>query len=194
MKKLWLLSTLVLLSAQNLWAQKTIKAEALPTTLEDFITFRDRVATTPEGGAAVFTMALLIYTKDQELGEKALTIALDRSCLAEGNVHKGYKPPNSINYHLKNLQGKKYIARSYVLGTSPKKGYRLPKTLKYKVSQNPHSQQPNGDIKVFVHSTGADSPRPITMRKNNRGIWKAYNYNSVFVGVRPAVANVDDDL
>ena len=39
-----------------------------------------------------------------------------------------------------------------------------------------------------------DSPRPIHMVKNNRGLWKAKNYGSLDMGIRPPVAEADDDL
>ena len=48
--------------------------------------------------------------------------------------------------------------------------------------------------KMFVWSTGADSPRPVHLVKNNRGVWKAKNWNSLSVGVRAPVQVVDDDL
>ena len=48
--------------------------------------------------------------------------------------------------------------------------------------------------KVFVWSSGADSPRPLTLIKNNRGLWKATNWSSLTVGIRPPAAPLDDDL
>ena len=48
--------------------------------------------------------------------------------------------------------------------------------------------------KLFVFSSGADSPRPVTVKKNNRGLWKATSYSSLDVGVRPPIVIVDDDL
>lgn len=182
------------LCAQSLSAQKVIASNAVPTTIEDFLLFRDNVAQTAEGGASVFAMALIMYTQNEELGKQALTIALDRSQLSEGTVYKGYQPPSSINYHLKNLSGKSYIARSYVVGTNPENGYKLPVKIQFKITQNSYSKQSNGDVKVFVQCSGAATPRPIALRKNNRGIWKAVNYNSLFVGTQPPAVELDDDL
>lgn len=196
MKKITiLLSTCFLLLFQISNAQKMIETDKVPTTIEEFIAFRDKVANTPEGGAAVFAMAMVLYTQNKELGNQALTIALDLSQVEEGNVYKGYQPPSSLNFHLGNLSEKTYIARSYVQGTSPANGYSIPAgKVKFKTSRNPYSEQDNGDIKVFIQSTGADSPRPIALRKNDKGLWKAVNYNSLFVGVAYPVENVVDDL
>lgn len=194
MKTTFILFVSLLLFTNNLSAQQTIQTTEVPTTIDEFLEFRNQVATTPEGGAAVFSMALMMYTNNQELGLQALTIALDRSELSEGEVYKGYQPQNSINYHLSNLLRKPYTARSYVLGTSPENGYKLPNNLKFKLTRNSYSEQSNGDIKVFIKCTGASTPRPITLRKNNRGYWKAVNYNSLFVGSQPPVEVVDDGL
>jgi len=194
MKKIILLTTVFLLVGQGMTAQKTITADQLPTTIDAFVDFRNEVAKTPEGGAAVFALAILMYTKDQEVGKQALTVAIDKSHLSQGDTYKGYSPPSSINYHLKRLLQRPYIARTYVKGTDAKQGYKLPSKLKFESSRNPYSKQSNGDIKVYIQCSGADSPRPITLRKNNRGLWKAVNYNSLFVGTVPPVVEEDDDL
>lgn len=184
----------MILFAQNISAQKTIEAAKVPSTIEEFLTFRNRVAQSPEGGAVVFAMALMMYTNNKEVGLKALTIALDRTQLSEGDIYKGFQPQNSINYHLTNLLRKPYIARSYVLETSPQNGYKLPSKLSFKLTRNPYSEQSNGDVKVFIKCTGASTPRPIALRKNNKGIWKAVNYSSLFVGTQPPASMVDDGL
>lgn len=194
MKSIILIVLSTFLFAQNLSAQQTITTTEVPSNIEAFLEFRNQVATNPEGGAAVFAMALMMYTNDKELGLQALTIALDRSQLSQGDVYKDFQPQNSINYHLKNLLQKPYIARSYVLETSPQNGYKLPNNLKFKLTRNPYSEQSNGDIKVFIKCSGASTPRPITLRKNNKGIWKAVNYNSLFVGTQPPVVEVNDGL
>lgn len=196
MKKITLLlSTCFLLLFQTSNAQKMVETDKIPTTIEEFIAFRDKVATTPEGGAAVFAMAMILYTQNKELGNQALTVAMDLSQLEEGNVYKGYQPPSALNYHLGNLSEKPYIARSYVQDAKPDNGYALPSSkIKFKTSRNSYSEQDNGDIKVFIQSSGADSPRPIALRKNEKGLWKAVNYNSLFVGIMPPASNVVDDL
>jgi len=194
MKKIALVVMSLLFLFDSINAQKTIETDKIPTTVEEFLAFRDKVAKTPEGGASVMAMALILYTQNQELGKQALTIALDRSQLSKGDVYKGFQPPTSINFHLQNLKGSPYIARSYVVGTSPEGAYKLPSKIKFKLTQNSYSENPNGDIKVFVQCSGADSPRPVSLRKNNRGIWKAVNYNSLFVGIRYPAKVVDDGL
>ena len=89
-----------------------------------------------------------------------------------------------------------HIARSYVTGTSPEQGYALPAgPLSVRVrDQQVHGETQGDAAKRFVHSSGADSPRPLGLRKNNRGLWKATSWSSLQVGVRPPGTPVDDDL
>ncbi|MCP4443456.1 MAG: hypothetical protein GY810_31520 [Aureispira sp.] len=195
MKSIAILLLGLALCIQNTNAQKTIKIDKMPSTIEDFLTLRNEISKTPEGGAALFVAAMHMYTKDKTIGNNAFTIASDRSLLKEtGEGHKGFAPAGNMASMIKNyFAPKPYLAASYFAGTSPKNGYQLP-SAPYKVvlTRNTYSTQPNGDIKVFVKCSGADSPRPVTLRKNNRGIWKVINYSSLFVGIRkPAV---DDGL
>lgn len=178
-------------------AQDVISFDTIPSTMEKFLALRNTIANTPEGGAAIFAAALVMYSRDNQLGLQALTIALDRSNLSTAtDVYKGYTPNSSAMYHItNNLKPRPYLARSYVMGTSPANKYAIPAgSVRIGVSRNAYSTQPNGDIKVFVDCSGADSPRPIILRENNRGLWKAVNYSSLFVGIRKPIEQIDDDL
>ena len=170
---------------------------SVPLSIEEFVELRDGIAETPEGGAAVFALAVYLYTLDRDLGMSAITVALDRSRLIEDQSgYKGYKPASTIQMYLRDYTGPKpYIARSYFLGTSPENRYEIPSgPLSLRISKNSYSGQQNGQVKVFVECTGADSPRPVILAQNNRGLWKATNVNSLFVGIRKPIEEIDDDL
>jgi hypothetical protein len=178
-------------------SETPVELGKLPKTMDEFIALRNELAETPEGGAAVFVAATVVYSKNADLGTDMFTVALDRSRLRESaGGYKGFAPAGAfMSYPEQYIQSKPYIARSYITGTSPENGYTLPSPpLTVRVSRNKYSEQGNGDVKVFVQCSGADSPRPVTLRKNNRGIWKAVNVNSLFVGIRPPVETIDDDL
>ncbi|MEZ4329684.1 MAG: hypothetical protein R3B40_30920, partial [Polyangiales bacterium] len=158
----------------------------------------DRLAHTPEGGAAMFVVALLMYAEDATLGMAALTVAIDREHLQEGaGGYKGLVPGRAdVQAFTERNGGKPHIARSYLVGTSPEHGYALPigpLTVRVRDQQVPGESV--GDVaKRFVHCSGADSPRPIGLRRNNRGLFKATSWSSLQVGVRAPVETVDDDL
>lgn len=173
-----------------------ITLPARVTTIEELIAFRDATALTPEGGAAVFVLALLLMEQDATLGRSALVIALDAGELRrDANGYQGYALGNRAeDFVTRYLAPKPYLARSYLTGTTPEDGYTAPATRTVQLTRNTSSVVSEDRIKVFVACTGADTPRPITLLRNNRGVWKALEYSSLFVGVRPPPAVVDDPL
>jgi hypothetical protein len=181
-----------------------VKVEKLPATADEFVAMRDQLATTPEGGAAMFVVALLKFAEDQNVGTDFLTISIDGKWLMDDK--NGYKGKSVLRLYMQNLREriaeKPYVARSYVQGTSPENEYVLPDypiTIKvFEQTGDADTNKANGEkggmVKYFVYSTGADSPRPIQLKKNNRGLWKAYDWGSLLVGVRPPVKKTDDVL
>ncbi len=71
------------------------------------------------------------------------------------------------------MQNKKYpyIAKSYMGGATPENGYTpdIPYTIE--VKDNPYSYTEDGYAKLLLKSGGADSERPIMLRKMKTGRW-----------------------
>lgn len=179
---------------------ETISIDHLPQSVEDFVALRDTLAVTPEGGAVMLALAMLRYAQAPELpvGQHCLTIAVDRSRLAESPTgYKGFAiGKTDFDLIRRQLVGREYVARSYIQGTSPHEGYALPDPpYAFVVSDNPHSgERDAGRYKVFVASSGASTPRPVTLQRNQRGYWKAVEWSSLLVGVQPPTAPADDEL
>jgi hypothetical protein len=176
----------------------SVRVDTLPVSIEGFVAMRDRTADTPEGGAAVMVMALLAYAKNEALGQQCLAVAVDRQWLEEGpGGYRGYRlrTPDVRRIRTQMSSGP-HIPRSYIRGTNPENGYRLPESpYVLDLSASPYSGDPaSGMVKVFVVSSGASNPRPVTVRRNNRGVWKAYEWSSLTMGVVPPVQGIDDDL
>jgi len=176
----------------------TVEIGHLPQSIEEFVALRDRIADTPEGGAATMIVALFMYAEDQVLGEQALTVAVDRERLQEAaDGYRGWqvrkRPLQSIR---RQILDSPHIPRSYFLGTSPESGYRLPEPpLRIECRSGPYSgDMDNRTYKVFVTSSGAPSARPVTLHRNQRGFWKAYEWSSLLLGVRPPSVHEPDDL
>ncbi len=178
--------------AWTAYAQKTalpvVNIDKLPTTTDEFIALRNNIATTPQGGAAVWVVAAIIYSQNPMLGRQCLIIASDKSLLGAASTgYQGFDFGKSTDYLVKQLDSKKYVPNSYVIGTSPDTGYALGQT-PYQVAcfTNPYSgNEAEGKIKVFVKCTGADTDRPMTLVKNEKGHWKAVEFSSLVVGIRP---------
>ena len=173
---------------------KSIVIKNIPASIDDFIQVRDSIADTPEGGAAVMILALLIFTIDEDLGNKCLTVAISMDLLTEGNYYKGYQPrTGDINLIRSQLKKEPYTPRSYINGATPDNDYTIPET---DFEFNFFITKYGGDIgsglyKVFVECSGA-SARPVTLKINDKGLWKAYEWSSLIVGVQSP--KVNDDL
>lgn len=175
---------------------QNISIPHIPDNIEEFVGIRNQLATSPEGGAAIFVLAMILFDRDEQLGTDALTIALDRSNLREDmNGYKGFSPGINLSYHIDRFARNTYWGRAYVEGTSPENQYRLPGApLEVVTSRNSYSEQPNGDIKIFIKCSAADNPRPISMRVNDKGLWKASECSSMFLGMRAPEQEISDDL
>jgi hypothetical protein len=143
-------------------------------------------------------VALMLFAENEGLGKQCLTIAVDRELLQEGpNGYQGMQLGIvKMRLIMGQLRAMPHIPRSYVNGATPENGYRLPDPpYTFDISTNPYSGDPeSGTLKLYVASSGAASPRPITVQRNNRGIWKAAEWSSILVGVQPPAIEEDDPL
>ena len=175
-----------------------VLVQEIPTSVEEFVALRDQIAVVPQGGAAMMVVALHLYTQDESLGLECLTVAVDRARLVEGpGGYKGWQLGKRDLSRIKmQLSAQPYLPRAYFRSSAPENGYQLaepPHVLSF--SDNPYSgDRASGVYKVFVECSGAPSARPVTVKRNNRGIWKADSWSSLITGVRAPVQVVADDL
>lgn len=174
-----------------------VTVERFPDSVEEFVALRDQLAATPQGGAVMMVLALQAYVRDPALGWPCLAIAVDRSRLQEGATgYQGWELiPAERSRITSRLKGQAHLPWSYILGTSPEEGYRLPAPpYRLECSDNLYSGSLEaGSYKVFVRCSGAASPRPVTLKRNDRGLWKAYEWSSLLLGViKPANPQRDD--
>ncbi len=171
-----------------------VEIEHLPQSVEEFVALRDRLARTPEGGAAMMVVALLLYAESEALGGPCLAVAAESSRLQEGpNGHRGWELCSTdLNLIRSQIGQRPYIVRSYLDGATPENGYALRGgSCILHISRNAYSgAEESGRCKVFVACSGADSPRPVMLARNDLGIWKAAEWSSLLVGVRPPVSQV----
>jgi hypothetical protein len=160
----------------------------VPDTAEAFAKVRDRLCRTPQGAAAAMVTVLLACNQDQTRGSIFATMLLHPDRLRSGRAYQGREPGQHYRDLLRIARAKPYIARSYLIGAAPDNGYQPAEP--FGVRWQPHAQpSPSSDrVRVMLHSSGADTPRPVTLRKGSDGIWKVDEASSLFVGVRPPQA------
>lgn len=172
-----------------------ITVEKLPASEKEFLALRDRLAVTPEGGAAVFLVTMMVHSGNRKLGMQFFTIALSKDNLTEGNVYKGFKPDNGVMYHIDRLAEPKRSRApfSYVSGTSMENGYQASPPYRFVITTNRYSVTGENRVKVFVECAATSYPRPITMQKNDKNLWKALEISSMSLDV-PMPDETKDDL
>ena len=175
----------------------------LPKSVEEFVAMRDIVAQTPEGGALMFCVAMYVYTRNKELGAQFLCVSIDADhvvksesisqALRSPSNYKGFVPKvavlrdmdRRVGAHANPLFDKTYIARSYFVGTSPENLYAVNESSGMRILVKRQRADAANPGRIFIVSSGADLPKPIKMRANQKGIWKAHSWSSLQCSVRP---------
>ncbi len=86
------------------------------------------------------------------------------------------------------LVGKYYVPRSYFAGTSPANNYKADMPYTITVSDNPYSYGEENYATLWIASSGADSPRSISLRlKPSTGTWFVNEYKGLLPDIRKPV-------
>ncbi len=150
----------------------------IPTTLEEFKSLPQLQLTSPDDTCAAFLCALSLYIKNKDAGIAAMDIL------------RGPRPmtPYDAQFLRDRLRGKEYLAMAYFDGATPQNNYTpsLPYVLDVMPDPRPQDIE-EGYIRVFLKTTGADSPRPVKLR-SKADQWFLWEYSSPLSGIRmPAV-------
>lgn len=147
----------------------------------------------PEGGALAFAVALYTFSEDPRLGTALLTLTLDISRIVDGPEGVSGKQPFDLRDFRERNGARPYIARPMFQGTSPAQGYAMPPLpWELRVHGQPQHSAPD-DVRLYIVTTGADSPKPLRLKRNDKGLWKALEWSSFQGNCRPPVqARVDD--
>lgn len=133
----------------------------LPDTLAEFLALPQSQMSTPFDTAALTVLALSIYPENKELACSML------------DALRGPRPLSNMDkqFIADRFRGKEYLMRSYFDGSSPENDYTPTVPYTVTVSENPYSYQEPAFAKLFVSCSGADSPRPVQLRKAKDGKW-----------------------
>ena len=143
---------------------ESIAFSVIPTTQAEFAALPQAQMQTPYDTAAMFVLALNIYTQNPN------------ESIAMMNFLKGSNPLSAKELQmLKTEMGQAgkgdYLARSYFAGAAPQNDYTPSQPYTVAVSDNPYSYDNDGYAKLYIACGGADNPRPITLRQAKDGKW-----------------------
>lgn len=134
----------------------------LPTNVDELKSLPEVAMDSPYKSVALAMAALLNFEKDVD----AMFAMLDYLA--------GPEPLSTYmrGFIKERLSGKAYKVKSFFEGTSPENGYIPSSPLTIKVGANPNSFVEENYATMYVASSGADSPRPVKLRKKpSTGQW-----------------------
>jgi hypothetical protein len=161
------------------------------TNFSKFKAAWEKDASDPYESIFYYLIAALNIEKDPKLGDAMMTVVVSkRDSMDSDSSPSGLKLGKTSAYYIGQFKEDKNIARSYV-GADWQEDYRFDKNnLTMTVTRDDEVDEKTR--KIFIHSGGADSPRPVTVKQNKHGQWKLTNYGSLCVGVRKPASEVDD--
>ncbi|MGN1442719.1 MAG: DUF6935 domain-containing protein, partial [Acutalibacteraceae bacterium] len=111
--------------------------------------------------AALTVLALSLYPENKEQSFAML------------EALRGPRPLSNMDkqFIADRFRGKDYVMRSYFDGSSPENDYTPSEPYTVTVSENQYSYAEPNFAKLFIACSGADSPRPVQLRKAKDGKW-----------------------
>ena len=159
----------------------------IPYSIEKFLELRGQIANTPQGAAVMMIVAMRIYQQYPVEGMKCMTANCTYPLLAnstEIDSYEGQRMSNTSELKRK-LNDYSYLPMIYFKGASPSNGYTPdgpPYSAKTSVNQYSYTSSTDGSlrIKIFIATQGADSPRPVTVRKVG-DLYNITEYSSLYL-------------
>ena len=153
-----------------------VTISSIPDNFGEFESLAATLRSSVGGVCALFLCAVALFDKNKDDGTAAM------------NVLRGPRPmtPYDVQFLRDRLRGKPYLPLAYFAGASPENGYKPAVPYLLDVLPDPRPQDvEEGYLRVFLKTAGADSPRPIKLRrKASTGEWFLWEYSSILSGIR----------
>ncbi len=151
-----------------------VQLSRLPENAEELGLLAEGKLSSPEYVAAFFICAIQIFTENTEEGIQALEMLNGPEDLST----------HDNNWYKDRLQDKPYLPKAYFEGAVPENDYTPgePYTLYIYPDSRPDLWE-EGLMKVYLRTSGADSPRGIQLREHE-GSWYIWNISAIMSGIR----------
>ena len=140
----------------------TVVFQEFPMTADALRSLPEATLREPHFAAALLIPALCLWPLNQP------------EALAMINFLKGPEglSTREVQFISERLRGKEYVPSSYFNGATPNNNYDPTEPYTVVVTDNPYSYQEQGYAKLYLQSSGADSPRPVQLRQRpSSGEW-----------------------
>lgn len=153
--------------------------DKLPSNFEEVKKTKYSSLEKPEYVIGLYLIALKVYEKNIEEALKILEYI--RGPREITNIDKQF-----LNDRM--YDKKEYLANSYFLGSKVENNYTPDIPYVVEISENKYSYTNEGYAKLYISSSGSDSPRPITLRyKNSINKWFLWEGSSILLGIRKPI-------
>lgn len=152
-----------------------ISFPALPGNYDEFVTLAQEMMKKPEGTAALLIVALKLYVDDRDTGLEVL------------NFLHGPRPLSVRDQQFirDRMMDKPYLPDSYFTGSRPVNNYTPDQPLTIEVLPDPLPTESDEFSRIRLNSSGADSPRLVTLRRKASGdVWFLWDYPAIVTGIR----------
>jgi hypothetical protein len=152
-----------------------------PDTYDKFMAVAPDMITKPEGTVALLITALKTYVKDRDAGLEML------------NYLHGPRPLSGQDRQFirDRMMDKTYLPDSYCVGARVDNNYTPDEPLTIEVLPDPIPAESEEFTRLRLISSGADSPRIVTLRRKKSGNeWFLWDYPGIMSGIR---IPVDED-
>lgn len=150
----------------NANASGVVTFTGFPASYDEFADlYKNFLGKTPQGTVALATMAMEIYFRDAEAGEKCVNLLCSSGCAGEMKRGVGEKVRS---WKQNDKYGQRYLPAAVLKGASAENGYQpqSPYTIEMKASVNKHEKVQISDLGtclyIYVMGDGWDShQRPV---------------------------------
>lgn len=142
--------------------RETFTFTALPESVQQMQALPEAAMDTPYKTAALTVCALCAFAASEQVGTELL------------NFLRGPRPLSGQDISFikdRFRDGKTYVPFSYFAGATPENNYTPTEPFTVTVSSDSHSFDEENYARLYIASGGADSPRPIKLRKKGDGQW-----------------------
>jgi hypothetical protein len=152
--------------------------KTLPETVEAFKALPEYGFKSPFQVAALFVAAVCAYPKSPD------------ACYAMVDALRGPQPMNQRekDFIRDRMRSKAdYIGHAYFSGATPANNYQPNTPYTVVVEENAHSYDAEGYVTVYLKTAGADSPRPVQLRKKGEE-WFLWEHSGPLADIRTPAA------